>query len=236
MSNWRRISLLNTDLKIASAAITNRFKQVLGCIISDTQKGFMKDRLMGENTCLLYDLMHYLEENDMDGLLLVDFEKAFDSIELNSKSCVINNGHISNFFYLERGCRQGNPLSPCLFIIGVELLSLQIKSNPKIKGALVNDTESLISQYADDTFLVLDGCDTSLGETLICFENFYKASDLKINTSKTRVAWVGNKRYSNQILCPDFKLDWSVSNFKLLGIDFSLDLSSMSDLNFRKKL
>jgi hypothetical protein len=50
-------------------------------------------------------------------------------------------------------CRQGDPLSPYLFIIGVELLSLQIKSNPKIKGALVNDTESPISQYADDTFL-----------------------------------------------------------------------------------
>ena len=100
----------------------------------------------------------------------------------------------------------------------------------------MNDTESLISQYADDTFLVLDGCETSLRETLICFENFYKASGLKINTSKTRVVWVGNKRYSNQILCPDFKLDWSVSNFKLLGIDFSLDLSSMSDLNFRKKI
>ena len=42
----------------------------------------MKDRFMSENTRLLYDLMHYLEENDMDGLLLlVDFEKAFDSIE-----------------------------------------------------------------------------------------------------------------------------------------------------------
>ena len=262
MSNWRPISLLNTDLKIASAAIANRFKQVLGGIMSDTQKGFMKDRFMGENTRLLYDLMHYLEENDMDGLLLlVDFEKALDSIEwkflqkalnsfnfgpsickwfetfyVDSKSCVINNGHISNFFNLERGCRQGDPLSPYLFIIGVELLSLQIKSNPKIKGALVNDTESLISQYADDTFLVLDGCETSLRETLICFENFYKASGLKINTSKTRVVWVGNKRYSNQILCPDFKLNWSVSNFKLLGIDFSLDLSSMPDLNFRKKI
>jgi hypothetical protein len=47
---------------------------------------------------------------------------------------------------------------------------------------------------------------------------------------------VGNKRYSNQILCPDFTLNWSVSNFKLLGIDFSLDLSSMPDLNFRKKI
>ena len=41
MSNWRPISLLNTDLKIASAAIANRFKQVLGGIISDTQKGFI---------------------------------------------------------------------------------------------------------------------------------------------------------------------------------------------------
>jgi hypothetical protein len=82
MSNWCPISLLNTDLKIASAAIANRFKQVLGGIISDTQKGFMKDRFMGENTRLLYDLMHYLEENDMDGvLLLVDFDKAFGSIE-----------------------------------------------------------------------------------------------------------------------------------------------------------
>jgi hypothetical protein len=39
-------------------------------------------RFMGENTHLLYDLMHYLEENNKAGLLLlVDFEKAFDSIE-----------------------------------------------------------------------------------------------------------------------------------------------------------
>ena len=57
MSNWRPISLLNTDLKKASAAIANRFKQVLGCIVSDTQKCFMKDRFMGENTRLFYDFM-----------------------------------------------------------------------------------------------------------------------------------------------------------------------------------
>jgi hypothetical protein len=53
---------------------------------------------------------------------------------------------------------------------------------------------------------------------------------------ESRVVWVGNERYSNQILSPDFKLNWSVINFKLLGIDFSLDLSSMPDLNFRKKI
>ena len=76
------ISLLNTDIKIASAALANRLRPVFPFIISDTQKGFMKDRFMGENTRLLYDLMHYLEENNKTGLLLlVDFEKAFDSIE-----------------------------------------------------------------------------------------------------------------------------------------------------------
>ena len=81
--------------------------------------------------------------------------------------------------------------------------------------------------------MILGGRETSLRETLICFENFYKASSLKLNTSKTRAVWVGNKRYSNQILCSDFKLNWSVSNFKILGIDFSLDLSSMPELNYR---
>ena len=47
MSNWRPISLLNTDLKIASEAIAKRFKQVLGCIISDTQKGFYERQIHG---------------------------------------------------------------------------------------------------------------------------------------------------------------------------------------------
>jgi hypothetical protein len=54
------------------------------------------------------------------------------------------------------------------------VISFQIKSNLEITGALVNDTESLISQYADDTFLVIEGCETTLRETLICFKNFIK--------------------------------------------------------------
>lgn len=62
--------------------LANRLKTVLPDIISDSQKGFMKGRFIGENTRLLYDLMHYLEQNNKIGLLLlVDFEKAFDSIE-----------------------------------------------------------------------------------------------------------------------------------------------------------
>ena len=262
LNNWRPISLLNTDIKIASAAIANRLKEVLFLIISDSQKGFVKNRFIGENTRLLFDLMHYLEQNNIQGLLLlVDFEKAFDSIEwdflkkalqsfnfgpsickwfktfyTDSNSCVINNGHMSSFFNLERGCRQGDPLSPYLFIIGVELLSLYIKANPDVSGVKVNGIEPLISQYADDTFLMLDGTEKSLKETLSCFEKFYEVSGLKLNTSKTKVVWVGSKKFSDQILCPGIKLDWAQSDFRVLGIDFSLDLNRMVDLNFKKKI
>ena len=262
LANWRPISLMNTDTKIASAVIANRIKPVLPSIISDCQKGFIKDRFMGENTRLLYDLMHYLEKHNKTGLLLlVDFEKAFDSIEwsflkkalksfnfgpsickwfevfyLKASSCVINNGHLSSFFNLERSCRQGDPLSPYLFIIGVELLSMKIRSNPKIEGTFFHENESLLSQYADDTFLVLDGTETSLRETLNCFDSFQKVSGLKINSSKTKAVWVGNKKYSDLILCPDLKLQWCSSNFKLLGIEFSLDLDSMPEINFSKKI
>ena len=47
MGNWCPISLLNTDLKIASAVLANRLKQVLSFIIRDTQKGFMKKQIHG---------------------------------------------------------------------------------------------------------------------------------------------------------------------------------------------
>ena len=53
IGNWRPISLLNTDLKIAFAVIANRIKPLLPFIISDTQKGFIKGRFIGENTRLV---------------------------------------------------------------------------------------------------------------------------------------------------------------------------------------
>ncbi|XP_063438359.1 uncharacterized protein LOC134719284 [Mytilus trossulus] len=126
-------------------------------------------------------------------------QKGLLPIPTDAKSCVINNGNMSQFFNLERGCRQGDTLSPYLFIIGVELLAIQLKGNPKIKGVNINGNLPLISQYADDTFLTLDGREDSLKETLSCFEKFHRVSGLKINTTKTKVVWIGSLREEIQV-------------------------------------
>ena len=82
MKNWRPISLLCTDYKIISNVMANRMKTVLNDKIGPDQKGFLKEGYIEEYTRLVYDLIQYCKEKNKVGiLLLVDFEKAFDSIE-----------------------------------------------------------------------------------------------------------------------------------------------------------
>ena len=80
----------------------------------------------------------------------------------DGESCTINNGHASQFFKLERGCRQGDPLSPYLFLLAIEPLAAAIKQDKEIKGIRVEDKEYVIGQYADDTFLVLEKDENSI--------------------------------------------------------------------------
>ena len=81
LKNWRPISLLNVTYKIISACIANRLKQVLSYLIHENQKGFLKNRFIGENTRIIYDTLYAAKENNIPGiLLLIDFEKAFDSV------------------------------------------------------------------------------------------------------------------------------------------------------------
>ena len=80
LKNWRPITLLNTMYKIASK-IAARLKMVLPKLINEEQKGFLKGRYIGENIRLLYDTLLYTNKHQTHGLLLmVDFEKAFDSV------------------------------------------------------------------------------------------------------------------------------------------------------------
>ena len=82
IKNWRPISLLNCDYKIAAKAIANRFKQVIPNIINYDQSGFLKGGFIGENIRLIDGIIKYTAAQNIPGLLLfLDFEKAFDTVE-----------------------------------------------------------------------------------------------------------------------------------------------------------
>jgi hypothetical protein len=72
------------DNKILSGVIANRVKKFFDSLISETQKGFIKGRCIGECTILVSDIIYHLKKNNQPGiLLLIDFAKAFDSLEWN---------------------------------------------------------------------------------------------------------------------------------------------------------
>ena len=84
IKNWRPISLLSVIHKIGSRAIANHIKKFLGNVISPEQSGFISGWYIGDSTRLIYVLTSIAEQKNIPGLLmLVDFEKAFDSISWN---------------------------------------------------------------------------------------------------------------------------------------------------------
>ena len=177
LENWRPISLLNVAYKIGSSCIANRIKAVLPKLINEDQTGFIPGRYIGDNIRILYDIMTFLEDNQLPGLLVsIDFQQAFDTVNWiymnrilhvfgfgkdicrwistfykNIKSYVIVNGNISTSFEIQRGYRQGDPISPYLFVLCSEILAVKIRADKDIKGINIFDNEFKINQFADDT-------------------------------------------------------------------------------------
>ena len=151
------------------------------------------------------------------------------------QSCVIQNGFLSEPFTVKRGCRQGDPLSPYIFLLCAEILSRLFKANKDIKGIKIEGTEYLLSQFADDTTVLLDGTENSLNEALNILSKFAIASGLKLNSTKTRAVWIGSKKFSGETFNHRLKLDWNQTDFIILGIKFSCNLDTVVDINYSMK-
>ena len=82
-------------------------------------------------------------------------------------SSVYINGYLSERFSISRGCRQGDPLSPYLFLLCAEILAVMLRQNNHIKGIDIEGNIRKITQYADDTTLFLDGSNESLNSALL---------------------------------------------------------------------
>ena len=249
LENWRPISLINVDFKIASKVITMRIIKVLPEIIHCNQTDYVQNRFIGEAVRSIIDIMDHTKNTNIAGMLLfIDFEKAFDSLEWNFlfnsleifgfghslirwvktfysniSSCNINNGICTKYHSINRGVRQGDPLTPFRFIVVVELLAIAIRKSDDIRGVRIGDTESKIIQYADDLTATLS--DVESAEALLTLlKHFETCSGLKVNYTKTKAMWIGS--CSNETSSP-LGLKWRKS-VKALGIHFSYDTAEMT--------
>ena len=253
---------MNCLYKIISACIAKRIKSTLDSLIHENQTGFIPGRSLADNIRLLYDLIYETKAKNQKGMLLsIDFEKAFDTVSKsftllvfkrfgfgpniikwisiltgNSTSCVIQNGNLSTFFPNGRGCRQGDPVSPYLFLFVAEILAVMIRNNKNIKGIFVNNIEHKLGQYADDTQLFLDGSEQSLRNAITTLDEFFLYSGLKINLDKTKAIWLGSMVGKDLKLCEDINLDWGQGNFEILGIQLNAKLENLWVINTRRRI
>ena len=253
LKNWRPLSLLNCDYKIAAKSIANRIQATLPKLINNDQTGFIKGRFIGKNISLIDSIIKYTANKNIPGLiLLLDFEKAFDTLEwpfiektlqhygfglsiqkwirtlyCDIESCIINNGWMSDCFKIERGVRQGCPLSP--------VLANAIRRDPRIKGISISQIEIKLSQYADDTTLILDGSQDTLETSLDVIEKFSKISGLRLNNKKTEALWIGSKAISSELLCLEKDFKWQELKIKTLGVWLSIESELTMLLNFQEK-
>ena len=258
--NWRPISLLNTDYKIASKAITERLKPVMHSIVHCDQTCRVVGRSIFSNLQLIRDTLDMICKSNEPGILItLDQEKAFDRVDHsflmrvlssfgfgpsfckwvslfyhNVFSRVICNGHLSVPIVLERGVRQGCPLYPLLYVLVSEVLSTQVRKCNGIVGFRLPGAAGLqfkISQYADDA-TIFAKTETSLCQVLRVVSRYERASGAKLNASKTEAMWLGRWRSNG---ASPFGLKW-VSKIKILGIFFSNGLVSVESDNWRSKL
>ncbi|XP_024190158.1 uncharacterized protein LOC112194141 [Rosa chinensis] len=226
MSHLRPIALCNVIYKIASKVIANRLKSFLPDIISPQQSAFVPNRLITDNTLVASELAHYMHKlrRGQEGFLALklDISKAYDRLEWGFlqrimikmgfaeqwvaliMSCLstvrfsfLINGTPRGYVTPQRGLRQGDPLSPYLFLLCAEGLSALIShvvSNGQWQGLRVCDGAPSISHllFADDSMLyfyaTIQDC-LMIRNVLNIYE---KASGQQVNLQKSNVVFSGS--------------------------------------------
>ncbi|KAM6601123.1 hypothetical protein CsatA_020732 [Cannabis sativa] len=232
MGDFRPISLCNVIYKIISKALALRFKDVLPAVISETQSAFLSNRLITDNILVAFELIHHLKHktrgNRGYSALKLDMSKAFDRVEwfyiqevmlkmgfhstwvslimgcLSSTSfSFMLNGEEVGHVKPTRGLRQGDPLSPYLFLICSEGLSRLLHSeeeNHNLRGLKLTRHAPSISHllFADDSLLFCEATNSSAIAIKKVLDIYHEASGQLLNTAKSVMSFSPNTLQSAQ--------------------------------------
>lgn len=252
---FRPISLCNTSYKIISKIIVNKVRPRLDFIISPNQNSFLPGRGCDTNYIAASEILHSMKSKKGKlgwFALKIDLEKAYDRLEwgpsvfclaknrFSQESCdlimscvstsntkVVINGRHSEPFHTSIGIRQGDPISPYIFIICMEYLSsliTQAHTQNKWKSFFLKRNGTPITHliFADDLLLFGDTSPATLKGTVEVLYNFWDCSGQKMNTYKRRIYFTKHTlENQKQVLCSHLHIEASNDLGNYLGFPFT---------------
>ena len=103
------------------------------------------------------------------------------------------------------------------------------------KSYSILEKEIKINQFADDTSLFLDGSQESFEYCVYTILEYAKFSGLSMNFDKTKVVWFGCEHPPEKIYMPHLNFEWNPTSFKVLGVEFTIDLKNITEININNK-
>ncbi|GJW49663.1 RNA-directed DNA polymerase, eukaryota [Tanacetum coccineum] len=253
VKDFRPISLIGSLYKIIAKVLSNRLVGVLGGLVNEVQSAFVSDRQILDGPFILNDLIHWCKSKKKQTLIFkVDFEKAFDSVRwdylddvLNlfgfgakwrswiqnclhsSRGSVLVNGSPTSEFQFHKGLKQGDPLSPFLFILIMESLHLsfqRVVNDGLFKGVNIGSSLQLSHLfYADDVIFMGQWSEANIDIIVNALKCFHLASGLRMNLHKSKLMGIAIEndkiaRAANKIGCLTLKSPFSYLGIKVGGL------------------
>lgn len=211
---------------------------------------------MHDNIRRSLHILNHIKQNKLEALFIsLDAEKAFDSVRwpflykvlerfgihpnfvraictlYNKPSAQVKiNGYLSDTIILERGTRQGCPISPLLFVLYIEPLAQWIRNNENIEGIHINGEVHKLALYADDILIYLSKPTNSFLELMNTLEKFGRYAGYKLNIQKTQTLtfnYIPPKHIREK-----FHLNWGQNSLKYLGIYSRKEILTLAEINF----
>ncbi|XP_077228465.1 uncharacterized protein LOC143861422 [Tasmannia lanceolata] len=221
-SHYRPISLYNFLYKTITKILANRLRSVISNLICPSQSAFIRGRQIQDNILLTHDLLHrfHLPSPSPAMCLKINLAKAFDNVNrqallsfmakqgfnstwlgwieeciLHSSFSILVNGSPQGYFNFSNGLRQGDPLSPLLFSISMEMLSVLLDnaySSNTLSTPFSQDTLAITHLlFADDLMLFAMGTASNATILSSCLTMFHRISGMEANHSKSEIYFRG---------------------------------------------